>query len=395
MKLPFTKIKKSFKKTVIVTLSFSSLVGLITPSTTLSAQNYENDSLDGHHYDYNYYFVNENIIEHGDYFLRESGFSEVIRYNSEGLRVRQPRGAITDAIKAASFTEYEDIIQFDTDLYGIIIETSAGLDYLYVGKFAVDVMDDYEFEQAMDRNDLTDNMIIDIREARLRGVKNEKEEKMVIIFCETFVPKDAIFPTPTSTTNHTYNGLQMRVVQTSIQGETAGWQRLGSGSNTRNVMVVAGEIILDLAGIRSRAISIFNNTRTIYDHFRNVRGLPTAAIVQAQATDFVDVRLTWEQQNRRTYGRNANGTWRHVVTSRRALIQRSEVDVNVRVNNGGAVTNHNMRTDTGFTPITTFRTTLWDTNHWSQGYTNFRWSSNTVTNHHAGWRVGNVRFTTR
>jgi len=323
------------------------------------------------------------------------GFLEVVRYDAYGNRFRQPRNAVASAIESASETEYEDIIKFNENLYGMIVDTSVGRDYLYVGKFTVDVMNGLKFSQAMNRNDLTENMIEDIKAARVRGIENDKDEKIVTIFSEVFIPENAVFLTLASRTTQTYNGLRMRMDQTAIRGETAGWRRLGSGNNTRNVMQAAGNITLDLAGFISRTISVFNNARTIYNHFRIVRGLPAAATVQAQAGDFVDVRLTWEQQTRRTYGQRNDNTWRHVVTSRRALIQRSEVDVNVRVNNGGTVANHNMRTDTGYAPITCFRSQLFDSLHWTQGHTNFMWSSTHITNQHAGWRVGNVSFSTQ
>lgn len=299
---------------------------------------------------------------------------EVVSYDLEGNRVSSSREFIAPLPHSASDTNYGyDIKNISENLYANLIETTFGIDFIYVGKFSLDVMNGREFGQAMSNDYLTDSMKEAIQELRSLAIHDNRDRKIVTLFSELLVPEIASSRTRTYTT---FNGTRMRRDLLTFNRDT-GYHFIVSGTGTRNFIQNAFGLAATGFSQVSPRVNFVVTGVTIFQHVVNALGTNS---ISTSANDWFQIRVRTNARRHRLYS-NVGNAWLLGLTTN----QDTKTNINTLTRINGQTT------PSARSPHTVLTTINHNNNDWSVAHNNTR----SPINQFNQTLIHNVRFDLR
>lgn len=322
-------------------------------------------------------------------FLVSVNVNTVLAGNAEGLRINyyvDARAFSSDTYANDMFaiepftleTNYDGIVASSIGAYAMEVHTIDGIAHVPVGKLEIDLTNDAEVTAALNRDDLTDEMREDILSFRQEVIDGLVDELTITIFSEMLLPESLV--QPFNRVYLTYNGLRMRTDTTFINGRNTGWQRIQTGTNTRNVASNIFHTSLIVAGNISSTIGVADSIVSIWQLWVN-SGRPH--IITASNQDFLEMRLVFNEQRQRTYG-NILGGWLIGMTTQRVTITNIGIE-QFYFNNGNGNTHHHQRITNASAQSQNFSFP------WTRAFGNMGLRP-VIINEWVSWRVHNSTF---
>lgn len=216
-------------------------------------------------------------------------------------------------------SEFDGILEIGEKRYGI--ETEQG-EIIETGRLDIDLLNTLEYEEALDRNDIPEEVKDALRDKREKAVKSGYDSARVTIFSPDLINEEGISAYGESTSYYTYNGHSMKSVQLYSTGISTGWEYIKSGKSTKDTANNLISVILTGVGLSNKTLSFVAAGLSALQIFYNQY---SSAIINGHTNDYLQVRLIYDDVDQWTYGKSGD-IWKLGLITAKATITKIGIE---------------------------------------------------------------------
>lgn len=223
-----------------------------------------------------------------------------------------PVGAI---FNSENETEFAGIIQLDGEKYAYQADDNTTL---MLGRLDIDILNDIEFQNAMNRNDIPTDVKVVLKERREKVMQSGITSKIVTIFSPDFVDESGIVPFSNSDEKYyDYQGHPMKSVYFYEKGIDTTWQTVEEGTKAYPLAKMLHSVVLTSAGFSPIVeVQFFAAGISLAEAFMNAH---PSAVVHGSKDDVLQIRYSYDHIEQWTYG-NLGGKWTLGLITHRSTI---------------------------------------------------------------------------
>lgn len=220
----------------------------------------------------------------------------------------------TDSFSTKEYTcatEFENIKASTDGCYALEVDTAEGTAEIPLGRLDVDLMVPAQYQSAMNRSDITDDIKTALKNKRIIALENECVSMPITIFSQTLLPANR--NGKNNSTYFTYDGVPMRSDFVYSTGLNTGWRVVASGNNSDTVASTLTNIGLVAIGFINTPLAFLSGGISVLQAFTDAYG---DEWISRNTQDFVQVRLIYNCIDQWTYAKVGNTDYLGLCTQK-------------------------------------------------------------------------------